>query len=91
MMGWNGWHMGGWGMGWGWLFGLLLLAGLVLLVVVVVRAVSGGVRQDPGTTSATNPAGSGRSRAKELLAERYARGEIDTEEYHDRLRTLEES
>ena len=79
MMGWDGWTMG---MGWGWVFGLVLLAGLVLLVVVVVRAVSSGVHRDPVP---------GPGRAKEVLAERYARGEIDTEEFRERLRTLEET
>jgi NADH dehydrogenase FAD-containing subunit len=29
------------------------------------------------------------SRAREILAERYARGEIDTDEYHDRLQHLQ--
>lgn len=29
--------------------------------------------------------------AKDLLAERFANGEIDAEDYHDRLRVLDES
>jgi putative membrane protein len=32
--------------------------------------------------------GTGRSRAEELLSERYARGEIDDEEYNRRLENL---
>ena len=32
----------------------------------------------------------GRSRAREILDERYARGEIDTSEYQERLRVLGE-
>ncbi len=89
---WDG--MGGWGMGgWGLLFGVLLLAGLVILIVLVVRVVGGGVRQDRGGTP-SDPYGrpdSGPGRARQILAERYARGEIDTEEYHDRLQNLGES
>jgi putative membrane protein len=37
----------------------------------------------------SNRAGSGSSRpAREILSERYARGEIDTEEYHNRIDAL---
>ena len=75
----------GFGMGWRWLFWLLLVVGVVLLVLVVVRAVGGGTtdRRDVGPRS-------GRGRARELLDERYARGEITTEEYRDRLSALGE-
>lgn len=81
--------MMGFGMGWIWLFWLLLLLGVVLLVVVVARAVGGGVEGPPaGRTGAR--AGTGRSRARELLDERYARGDITTEEYRERLAVLGE-
>lgn len=73
----------GMGMGWGWLFWLLMVVGVILLVVVVVRALGGGV---------TGGAGVGRppvrSRARELVDERYARGELTAEEYRERLETL---
>ncbi|HXV93516.1 MAG TPA: SHOCT domain-containing protein [Pseudonocardia sp.] len=75
--------MGGFGMGWMWLFWLLLVAGLVLLGVVLVRVVGGGV--DRGREPA-RPERS--SRAREILDERYARGELTTQEYHERLRVL---
>jgi len=79
---WNG--MWG-GMGWGWLFLALLVVGVVLLVVLLVmmlvRGSSGG-REEPRPT--------GRSRARELLDERYARGEIDTADYQDRLQQMGE-
>ena len=88
------------GMGWMWLFWLLLVLGVVLLVVVVVRALGGGVperhtRLDggvPGPRTDQRGAGAqpGRSRARELLDERYARGEITTEEYRERLSGLGE-
>lgn len=95
MMGyWNG--MGGWGMGGMVLFGVLLLAGLVVLVVVLVRGLGGGSRQDQGTPPSYGPGGGsapevGAVRARQILAERYARGEIETEEYQTRLRTLGEA
>lgn len=91
---WDG--MGGWGMGWMMLFWVLLLAGLVLLVVVLVRGFGGGARQDQGAPPAywSQPGPGpeqGGVRARQILAERYARGEIDTEEYQARLQTLGES
>jgi putative membrane protein len=79
----------GFGMGWMWLFWLLLVLGVVLLVVVVARALGGGVT---GPTTDRRDAGErpGRSRARRLLDERYARGEITTEEYRERLSELGE-
>lgn len=84
----------GYGMGWGWLFGLLMLLGLVLLVVVAVRALGGGIWRDtsardigPGAGESHQPA---RTRAREILDERYARGELNTDEYRDRLEALGE-
>lgn len=80
----------GTGMGWGWIFGALVMVGVVLLVVLAVRAFGGGVSSH---TSASGPAPSaprGAGRARELLDERYARGELTTEEYQERLRALAE-
>ena len=59
-------------MGWMWLWSLAGLAVLVLLVWLVVRLT--GDRPD-GTTS---------SPARRILDDRYARGEIDEEEYRRR-------
>ncbi len=81
----GGWHGMGWdgmgwgGMGWGWLFVVVLVIGVVLLVMALVRRWN-GPREEPR--------GAGRSRAHEILDERYARGEIDTAEYQDRLQQL---
>ena len=84
-MGWYGDGTGmGWGWGWGWVFGLLVIAGLVLLVVVLVRVVGGGVDK----SGRPDAQGRGSSAAEAFLAERYARGEIDTAEYTERLRHL---
>lgn len=78
--------MGDWAMGpgWGWLFMALLLGGLVLLVVLLVRVLAGGTGGGPASGG-----GAGQRRARQILAERYARGEISTEEYQARLRALE--
>lgn len=76
------------GMGWYWLFGALLLLGLALLVVVAVRRLSGGVGRGGPDAGGDQP--SGRSQARNILDERYARGELSNEEYRERLQGLSE-
>lgn len=83
-MGWNWEHMGLWSMGWGWFFLALLIAGLVVLVVLLVRVLS--PRADERYERPPT-----RSRARELLDERYARGEIDATDYEERRRHLDDS
>lgn len=58
------------------LFWGLLIAGIVLLV----RYVGGDRRQPPLTTARPDP--------RSLLAERFARGEINEDEYGQRLNVL---
>jgi len=57
----------------------------------------GSGRQDQGgNTGQSHPPqgtrtyGTGNERARQVLAERYARGEIETSEYQERLRALRE-
>ena len=86
----NEWDMGGMGCMGGmaamWVVGLLLLIGAVVLTVVLVRAVTNRPRNQ-----GDGEAGPGSSRGRQILEERYARGELSTEEYQERLRTLEEN
>ena len=80
--------MGHWGVGmggWAWLFLVLLIVGIVVLVVVLVRVLASGTGGGPAAAAGGERPG----RAREILAERYARGEISTEEYQERLRVLE--
>lgn len=74
----NGGGAGGW-----MFFGFLMMVGVV---VVVVRVIAGGVRR--GTDEPARPRGRPESEARRLLDERYARGELSTEEYQERLRVL---
>lgn len=79
------------GAGWGWFFGALLLLGLVLLTVVAVRVVGGGLRPvRPATEGPRRGGQADRADARRLLDERYARGEVSTEEYQQRRRVLGE-
>jgi putative membrane protein len=74
-------HMDGWDGGWMWLWGTLMMLTWVAIVAVaawlVLRARDGG-RTTPGT-------------ARQILDERYARGDISTEEYRERLDQLREA
>lgn len=83
------WNDGmGWMMGWAWLFWILLIVGVIVLVTLLVLVLTRGGpagRQGGGAV----PTGAGPPRAREILEERYARGEISTEEFHERRRTLE--
>ena len=79
----------GYGMGGTWLwslFGLLVVVGLVLLSVLVIRNLGGGTSSEPSAGAGPLPP----SRAREILDERYARGEVSTEEYQERLRSLDQ-
>lgn len=68
-----------WGMsGWGWLWALLLLAIVVLVVWVAARVVGGSTR-----SSSDGP-----SDAVRILEGRFARGEIDQEEFEARRAAL---
>lgn len=79
------------GMGWGWMFGALVMVGAVLLIVLAVRAIGGGVSSRPSAPGPTAGPPPGPGRAREVLDERYARGELTTEEYQERLRVLGDS
>jgi putative membrane protein len=72
--------MGGFG---GWLFllfGLLILAGIVLLVVWAVRSMSGSA-QHPQPPRSTDDACA-------IAKTRYAKGEITKEQYEEMCKTL---
>jgi putative membrane protein len=78
--------MHNWGWDWGWggsmFFGpLFMIAGPVLLIVLVVLLIRwlGGDRNTPRDRVRT---------AREILDERFAKGEIQRDEYEERRKTL---
>jgi putative membrane protein len=77
----GGYGMDGWG--WGLLPGLIWLAFWALVVTAVVLVVRGVARSRPA-----GPPAPYADSPERLLAERYARGEIDDDEYRHRLETL---
>lgn len=100
-------------MGWMWLWGALMLAGIALLVLVAVRLFAGGGRggfqgggfnpsghpgaggpwpgQDfPGSRGPGFGGPGGRSRARQILDERFAKGELTADQYREQVRVLGE-
>lgn len=67
---------------WGWLWPVVMLAGVALVVYVLVRLVRDGTSKGAREHAEQRPS------AREVLDERYARGELDDEEYERRRRNL---
>jgi putative membrane protein len=79
------------GAGWMWPIGLLLLVGIVLLVIWAVRTFAGGANRDIRRDDASaNSHPRGPSAARQVLDERFAKGELNAAEYHERLTVLGE-
>jgi putative membrane protein len=64
----------GWGMGFGWIFGLVFL---IVVIWLVVRAINQN----------SSPVQTGKS-ALDILKERYARGEINKEEFEEKKKDI---
>ena len=71
--------MNGWGGGWMWLWGVAMMAGFVALIVWLARANSGP------SVAPRDPT----ERAREILAERFAKGELSSDEYRERVSHLQ--
>lgn len=71
--------------GWMWVWGAALVIGVLTLVAGLVWAVVATThRRTPGAPAD----GVGPDLARRILDERYARGELDTQEYRERAQTL---
>jgi len=82
-------HMMWDGAWYGWIFGpLMMLAFLAIAVAVVVLVVRGlGGFGRSGSASSTAPV---QTHAMDILKGRFARGEIDKEEFEEKRKTLDE-
>ncbi len=76
-------HMGGWGGGWMWLWGVAMMALFVVLIVWLIRGATDSSGLGGGSPQAPT------LRARDILDERYAKGEMTTEEYRERANELE--
>ena len=75
----EGWgHMDGWGGGWMWLWGTLMMLSWVAIIAAAVWFV----------TRSRDTTGDRTSRAREILDERYASGDLSTDEYRERVEHL---
>ncbi|MFE0376714.1 SHOCT domain-containing protein [Streptomyces inhibens] len=88
-----------WYDGWGWggwyvmAVGMALFWGLIIVgVVALVRYLTSSHHSHPSGPQPPSSGESGRGsrRAEDVLAERFARGEIDEDEYQRRLKLLRE-
>lgn len=70
------------GNGWGWPMAGMMMIGWLLLALLVVAIVWIATNSGRRSTVANHDS------ARRILADRYARGELDTEEYHRRLDSL---
>ena len=84
------WHNGHMDPGWGFLM-VLVMVGIWVLVAIgivwLVRSVITPAKQPPAPTTSPGPV-SPTGGAEQILAERLARGEIDSAEYQTRLDAL---
>ena len=80
MYGGDGWMWGGWI-----LMSLVMVVFWALVITAIVLAIRylWGQPPDPGQSSSARA-------AEDVLAERFARGEIDDDEYRQRMTTLRE-
>ena len=79
----DGWsHMNGWGGGWMWLWGVAMMTLFVVLIVWLIRAAGTDSTGVPARRDPTD-------RAREILGERLAKGELSPEEYRERVSELQ--
>ncbi len=79
------WEWGWYGMFLGPLVMILFVAAIVVVVVLIIRWLGGA-----GHGSATSPGPAPGKTPLDILKERFARGEIDKEEFEERRRVLGE-
>lgn len=71
----DGFGMHGWGMGWWWIIGLIVIIAFIMLIVKSMNR-------------NTRPTNANERSALDILKDRYAKGEIDKHEFEERKRSL---
>lgn len=74
--------------GWMWVWGAALVVGALALVGGLVWAIVAIMARTRAAAGPTAPGTAGPTPARQILDQRYARGELDTEEYRERVQTL---
>lgn len=79
------------GMWFGWVWPVIFLVGLAAAAWGLTRAFRApGGQSNPAPPTPTHGQPPQRDQAHEILRERYARGEISEEDFHQRMRALGE-
>jgi len=76
--------MGHWGMGW--IGGIFMIVFWIVVIIGLVFLIRWLIHTTRGASGPTHPGHS--SRALEILGERYAKGEIDKEEFEQKKKDL---
>ena len=74
---------GGWGMMFGPLMMIVFIAVIVIVIVLIIRWLGGAV-----LTNSASPPRPAEKTALDILKERFARGEIDKDEFEEKRRLL---
>jgi putative membrane protein len=86
--GYNDWHgrmMDHWGWGMGWFGGIFMIVFWILILIGLVFVIKWLVQSTRGAAPSSRTES---SRALDILKERYARGEIDKQEFEEKKRDL---
>ncbi len=81
------WWGNGYMMGWWWI-GVLVVVLIIVAVVAIVLAATRSARTPSPASMTDAPSGTSGTTPRQILDERYAKGELTTEEYQERLRVL---
>lgn len=84
MYGYDGYGMSGWM----WVWVATLIIGVLVLIGGLVWAIVASTTSRRSTQAQPVPSVAGVPPARQILDERYARGELGTEEYQERVHTL---